>query len=129
MENTNINSEHEEINIKDILFKYLAFWKWFVVGAIVALFVIALVNREKEKDAAKIAKARFIELLEKGKDGLIEVECFEFDKYGRILVNVFNDSVDDGSGDYTIGSGQIQGVWCDKNLKILLVNYLMIFLK
>lgn len=47
-------------------------------------------NREKEKEAAKLAKARFIELLEKGKDGLIEVECFEFDKYGRILVNVYN---------------------------------------
>lgn len=47
-------------------------------------------NREKEIEAAKKAKARFIELLEKGKDGIIEVECFEFDKYGRILVNVYN---------------------------------------
>ena len=36
------------------------------------------------------------------------------------LVNIFNDQVDDGSGEYTIGSGQIQGVWCDKNFKILL---------
>ncbi len=47
-------------------------------------------DREKEIEAAKKAKARFIELLERNKDGFIEVECFEFDKYGRILVNVFN---------------------------------------
>ena len=37
-------------------------------------------NREKEKEMAKKAKERFIELLGKGKDGLVEVECFEFDK-------------------------------------------------
>ena len=36
------------------------------------------------------------------------------------LINIFNDQVDDGSGEYIIGSGQIQGVWCDKNFKILL---------
>lgn len=47
-------------------------------------------NREKEIESAKRAKERFIELLERGPDGLIEVECLDFDKYGRILVNVFN---------------------------------------
>ncbi len=39
MENKNNNSEIEEINIKEILFKYLAFWKWFVVGAMLSLIV------------------------------------------------------------------------------------------
>ena len=42
-------------------------------------------NREKEKEMAKKAKERFIELLSKGRDGLVEVECFEFDKYGRLM--------------------------------------------
>ncbi len=43
-------------------------------------------NREKEKEAAKVAKKRFEELL--GND-LIDVECHSFDKYGRILVTVY----------------------------------------
>ena len=47
-------------------------------------------NREKEKEAAKMARARFIELLERGKEGLVEIHCLDFDKYGRILVNVYN---------------------------------------
>ncbi len=47
-------------------------------------------NREKEKQKALLAKMRFEELLAKGKDGLVEVECGEFDKYGRILVTVYN---------------------------------------
>ena len=48
-------------------------------------------NREKEKEKAREAKKRFEELLAKGKDGLVEVECSDFDKYGRILVTVYND--------------------------------------
>jgi endonuclease YncB( thermonuclease family) len=47
-------------------------------------------NREKEKEKAKEAKRRFEELLAKGKDGFVEVECSDFDKYGRILVTVYN---------------------------------------
>ena len=39
MENKNNNLEIEEINIKEILFKYLAFWRWFVVGAMLSLIV------------------------------------------------------------------------------------------
>jgi endonuclease YncB( thermonuclease family) len=62
-------------------------------------------NREKEKEVAKLAKARFIELLEKGKDGLIEVECFEFDKYGRILVNVYNGVDNESLNDIMIKEG------------------------
>jgi endonuclease YncB( thermonuclease family) len=47
-------------------------------------------NREKEKALAVIAKNRFTELLTKHESGLVFVECFEFDKYGRILVRVYN---------------------------------------
>jgi len=38
MENNNSSPEIEEINIKDVLFKYIGFWKWFVIGAILCLF-------------------------------------------------------------------------------------------
>ena len=47
-------------------------------------------NRDKEKALAVIAKNRFTELLTKHEYGLVFVECFEFDKYGRILVRVYN---------------------------------------
>jgi tyrosine-protein kinase Etk/Wzc len=39
MENINNNTEIEEINIKEILFKYFAFWRWFVIGALLSLLI------------------------------------------------------------------------------------------
>ena len=47
-------------------------------------------NREYEKELAHKAKDRFTELLQKHETGLVKVECLDFDKYGRILVNVWN---------------------------------------
>lgn len=47
-------------------------------------------NREYEKELAHNAKDRFSELLQKHETGLVKVECLDFDKYGRILVNVWN---------------------------------------
>ena len=47
-------------------------------------------NRDNEKALAILAKNRFTELLTKHESGLVFVECFEFDKYGRILVRVYN---------------------------------------
>ena len=48
-------------------------------------------NREKEKEMAKLAKTRFTELLTKNPNGFIRVNCHNFDKYGRILVEIWND--------------------------------------
>jgi endonuclease YncB( thermonuclease family) len=47
-------------------------------------------NRIHEKELALKAKERFIELISKHETKLIKIECFDFDKYGRLLVNVFN---------------------------------------
>jgi endonuclease YncB( thermonuclease family) len=47
-------------------------------------------NREEEKNLAINAKKRFEELLNKHPTNLIKIDCLEFDKYGRILVNVWN---------------------------------------
>ena len=47
-------------------------------------------NRENEKVFALAAKTRFTELLNKSPDGIIRFECFDFDKYGRILVTLWN---------------------------------------
>lgn len=46
-------------------------------------------NRDKEKELAKAAKTRFSELVTSSPDGLVKVECGDFDKYGRILVTVW----------------------------------------
>ena len=47
-------------------------------------------NRLLEKELALKAKQRFIELISKHATKLVKIECFEFDKYGRLLVNVYN---------------------------------------
>ncbi len=47
-------------------------------------------NRDKEKELAINAKNRLIELLNKHPTKLIKIQCLEFDKYGRILINVWN---------------------------------------
>lgn len=45
-------------------------------------------NREHEKTLAQSAKTRFTELLRKNKT--IKIKCHGFDKYGRILVEIWN---------------------------------------
>lgn len=53
-------------------------------------------NRFQEITLAKNAKFRFDELVEKSPTGLVRIECFEFDKYGRLLVDMYN-NVDEES--------------------------------
>jgi len=47
-------------------------------------------NRDHEKVLALNAKYRLSELLIKHPSKLIKIECHEFEKYGRLLVNVWN---------------------------------------
>jgi len=47
-------------------------------------------NREYEKMQAIKAKNRLEYLLNKHPTKLIKIECLDFDKYGRLLVNVYN---------------------------------------
>ena len=47
-------------------------------------------NRDKEKEIALLAKSRLEKLLSVNPQGLVRVVCGEFDKYGRILVTVYN---------------------------------------
>ena len=50
-------------------------------------------NREDEVDAAKKAKTRFLELLDtkspNNAQRCFQIECLDFDKYGRILGNIY----------------------------------------
>lgn len=47
-------------------------------------------NRKNEIELAHKAKDRLVELLNKHESKLIKIECFEFDKYGRLLVKIWN---------------------------------------
>ena len=47
-------------------------------------------DRVHEKELAILAKNRLKELLSVHPTQLIKIECFDFDKYGRLLVNVWN---------------------------------------
>lgn len=47
-------------------------------------------DRDEIKIKANIAKERFIQLL--NQDPTITIVCGEFDKYGRVLVNIYNDT-------------------------------------
>ena len=47
-------------------------------------------NRTEEKELALKAKNRLEELLNKHHTKLIKIQCLEFDKYGRLLINVWN---------------------------------------
>jgi endonuclease YncB( thermonuclease family) len=49
-----------------------------------------ILDREKHIELAIAAKIKLIELLNKHPSKLVKVECHNFDKYGRILVNVWN---------------------------------------
>jgi len=47
-------------------------------------------NREQEKLLAIAAKKRFIDLLAKSTDKYVLFKCHHFDKYGRLLVEIWN---------------------------------------
>ena len=47
-------------------------------------------HRILEKELALKSKLRLEELLNKHETKLIKIECFQFDKYGRLLVKVWN---------------------------------------
>lgn len=53
-------------------------------------------NRDHEKELAIKARERLIELLNKHQTKLIKIECLDFDKYGRLLINFWN-NVDEKS--------------------------------
>jgi endonuclease YncB( thermonuclease family) len=59
-------------------------------------------NRDQEIELAIKAKNRFIELLEKNPNKLIKIECFDFDKYGRILVKIYNNIDNESINDIMI---------------------------
>ena len=62
-------------------------------------------NRIEEKELANAAKDRFIELLTKHADKNIFIKCHEFDKYGRLLVEIWNNVDKDSINTMMINEG------------------------
>jgi endonuclease YncB( thermonuclease family) len=62
-------------------------------------------NRDKEKELAKFAKDRFTQLTLAHPSGLCLIECGNFDKYGRILVTVYNGINTESINDIMIKEG------------------------
>ena len=61
-------------------------------------------EKKREKEAAQKAKDHFIKLCET-KDGLVTLECGKFDKYGRLLVDVYNDDINESVNKKMIKDG------------------------
>jgi Mrp family chromosome partitioning ATPase len=67
MDNLNKNSGIEDVNIKDILFRYLQFWKWFLAVAILSLSVAYTYLRYASDIYQTTAK---IKILDNSKGGM-----------------------------------------------------------
>tara|TARA_B100000073_G_C23692809_1_gene557136 strand:+ start:753 stop:1259 length:507 start_codon:yes stop_codon:yes gene_type:complete len=80
-----------------------------------------LPNRDVEIKKAKEAKNRFIELLN---NEVVKIKCYEFDKYGRVLVDIFKQDncnksinqqmIDEGHG-YPYDGGKKRSTLVDKS--------------
>jgi endonuclease YncB( thermonuclease family) len=62
-------------------------------------------NRDNEKELAHKAKDRLIELLTKHETKMIKVKCGDFDKYGRLLIEMWNMVDEDSINEIMIKEG------------------------
>jgi tyrosine-protein kinase Etk/Wzc len=67
MENSHNYTEIEDINIKEIVFKYIAYWKWFAIGAFLSLLVAFTYLRYSSDIYQTTAK---IKILDNSKGGI-----------------------------------------------------------
>lgn len=130
MENINNNSVTEDINIKDILFRYLAFWLWFLVGALIALFVAYTYLRYSNDIFQTTAK---IKILDNSKGGMkLPSDPAAF--FSNSKVNLDNEievlkshriiekvalNLNLGTSYYSVGKIKASEIWIDKPIKII----------
>jgi len=69
-------NQSEEINIQEILFKYLSYWKWFVIS-IVACLAIAFLYLRYATPVYNVSAAIIIKDDKKGGNGTSELSVFE----------------------------------------------------
>jgi len=69
-------NQSEEINIQEILFKYLSYWKWFVISIVVCL-AIAFLYLRYVTPVYNVSAAIIIKDDKKGGNGTSELSVFE----------------------------------------------------
>lgn len=75
-ENNQVTNESEEINIQEILFKYLSYWKWFVLSVIVCL-TGSFIYLKYSTPVYNVSAAIIIKDDKKGGNGTSELSVFE----------------------------------------------------
>ena len=130
MENNNNNSEIEEINIKETLLKYLGFWRWFVVGAILSLFVAYTYLRYASDIYQTTAK---IKILDNSKGG-IKLPSDVAALFSNSKVNLDNEmevlksyrllelvakNLNLETSYYTVGNIKTSELWKDRPFKVV----------
>jgi len=71
-----LENQSEEINIQEIFFKYLSYWKWFIVSLIVCL-AIAFIYLRYSTPVYNVSAAVIIKDDKKGGNGTSELAVFE----------------------------------------------------
>jgi tyrosine-protein kinase Etk/Wzc len=130
MKNNSNNSEIEEINIKDILFKYLAFWRWFVLGALLSLLVAYTYLRYASDIYQTTAK---IKILDSSKGG-IKLPSDVASLFSNSKVNLDNEmevlkshrlldlvakNLNLETSYYTVGNIKTSELWKDKPFQVI----------
>jgi len=64
--------------------------------------LLTKLNRDEEIRSTKLAKKRLTEILNKNPNGLVTIKCHSFEKYGRILVTVYNNIDNESINDIMI---------------------------
>ena len=69
-------NQSEEINIQEIIFKYLSYWKWFVIS-IIACLAIAFLYLRYATPVYNVSAAIIIKDDKKGGNSTSELSVFE----------------------------------------------------
>lgn len=130
MENLNKNSVIEDIIIKDILFRYLQFWKWFLAAAILSLSVAYTYLRYASDIYQTTAK---IKILDNSKGG-IKLPSDVSALFSNSKVNLDNEmevlkshrllelvakNLNLGTSYYSVGNVKTTELWKNKPFKVI----------
>ena len=130
MENLNKNSGIEDVNIKDILFRYLQFWKWFLAVAILSLSVAYTYLRYASDIYQTTAK---IKILDNSKGGM-KLPSDVAALFSNSKVNLDNEmevlkshrllelvakNLNLGTSYYSVGNIKTTELWKNKPFKVI----------
>ena len=133
MENLNYNSNTEEFNIKEIIFKYLGYWKWFLIGTVICLFLAYTYLRYSSEIYQTVAKIKVLDNTKGGMKLPSDVAALfsnskvnldneiEVLKSHRLLERVaYNLNL--GTTYFSVGNIKTSELWNEKPFKIIWID-------